>query len=357
MTVPVPTTRDRSTTEHQLGSWLRDHLPGAAQVRVTIGDTPAGTGFSGETLLFTAAWTAGGQECSGDFVARIRPTDYSLYQTHDLETQRRVLEALAGTDVPVPRIIGAQDESQSPLGQPFIVMERVRGRAPADSPPFSVGGWLAEAAPEDQSRLCRSALEVLARIHAVDWAGRGLGFLLTDRVSPVGVEAAMAHDEQFLTWVADGRSLPEFEAAARWLRSHLPEERERVLNWGDARLGNMLFHDFRPTAVLDWEMVTLGAREADLGWWLFFNRLHSEGISRRLPPGFPDEEGTVERYEQVTGHTVSDLHFYLVRSALRGGLLLRRYADMLVASGALSPDASRGPYTPAVRVLEGLMSS
>jgi aminoglycoside phosphotransferase (APT) family kinase protein len=353
--MPVPILRDLSTTEEQLAGWLAERLDGT-DVAVSLVGSPADTGFSGETIFFTARWQAAGTDQSGDFVARVRPTNYTLYPSHDLQTQFRVLDALAATDVPVPPVVGAQSEAGSPLGEPFLVMRRVPGAAPPDNPPFSVSGWVVEASPSQQTRLYESGLEVLARVHAVDWANRGLAFLQHQDSNPVGIEAAMAHDEQFFDWVADGRALPEFAAAIRWLRRHLPEETERVLNWGDSRLGNILFEDFAPTAALDWEMVTLGDRAADLAWWLFFNRVHTDGIRRATPPGFLDERATIARYEELTGHRVQNLHFYLVRAALRGGLLLRRYADMLVARGTIPPDAARGPHTPAVRVLETLLS-
>jgi aminoglycoside phosphotransferase (APT) family kinase protein len=289
--------------------------------------------------------------------ARLRPTGYTLYQEHDLETQWRVIDALhRHTDVPVPEIIGAHTSAEgSPLGAPFFVMERIEGTAPADNPAYTVKGWVADASPVTQGLLYRRALDVLGRIHAVDWAGLGLGFLADSLANPVGVEAAMEHDRRFLEWVAAGRSLPLYEAAMTWLRTNRPDDPDPVLTWGDARLGNMLFRDFRPVAVLDWEMVTLGAREADLGWWMYFNRLHTQGIGRPQLPGFPDEAETLACYHRLTGARLADVSFYLMRAAFRGGLLLVRYTDMLVANGLLAADAPRGPHTPAERVLTALL--
>ena len=44
-----------------------------------------------------------------------------------------------------------------------------------------------------------------------------------------------------------------------------------MLNWGDARVGNILYRDFAPIAVLDWEMATVGPREVDLAWMIFLH--------------------------------------------------------------------------------------
>jgi aminoglycoside phosphotransferase (APT) family kinase protein len=159
--------------------------------------------------------------------------------------------------------------------------------------------------------------------------------------------------------VRAGRRLPLFEEAVVWLRHHLPSEPEVVLNWGDSRLGNILFRDFVPVAVLDWEMVTLGAPEADLAWWVVFNRLHTDGIGKPNLPGFPSPAETVEQYERLSGRpvAVADMAFYEVRAAVRAGLLLVRFTDALVANGTLAADAPKTPYTPATNVLADLLAS
>src|SRR5690606_37754963 len=110
-----------------------------------------------------------------------------------------------------------------------------------------------------------------------------------------------------------------------------------------------------PVAVLDWEMATLCPRSADVGWWLVFNMIHSEGIGRPSLDGIPADDEAVSMYERAAGRDVRDLRFYEVRAALRAALLLTRYTDHLVASGAVSPDADRTPATPALVVLERLL--
>jgi aminoglycoside phosphotransferase (APT) family kinase protein len=332
-------------------------MSGVDDVSVRLLEKPETTGFSSETLLFDASWREGARTEVRQFVARVRPTAYSLYQEHDLTAQWRVMDTLNRcTDLPVPGIIGGDDGETSVLGQPFFVMERVEGRAPPDSPPFTIKGWVAEANVQQREMLHREGLALLARLHLVDWRALGLSFLADGTANPAGVRRALAHDAGFFTWVAAGRRLPIFEEALSWMAAHTPEERPPVLSWGDARLGNMLFRDFRPVAILDWEMVTLAAPEADLGWWIVFDRLHSDGIGRPRPAGFLDEATTVSWYEQLTKQPVRDLGFYKVRAAFRAGLLLRRYTDALVANGTVAPDAPRGPYTPAVNVLADLLS-
>ena len=354
----IPTTRDRAATAVALARWLEDAVPGAADTRVQLHDAPAGTGFSSDTVVFDATWSSPDGPTASSYVARLRPTGYTLYQEHDLEKQWRVIDALQRhSTVPVPRIVGHDTSDASPLGQPFFVMERVEGRAPADAPPYTIAGWLHDAGAADQAALFERALDVLARIHAVDWERLGLGPLLGAATSPpVGTARQMAHDARFLDWVLAGRRFPVFEDAVAWLADRVPDERELVLNWGDARLGNILFRHFAPVAVVDWEMVTLGAPEADLAWWIVFMRLHTTGINKPELPGFPSPADTVHQYERLSGRSVGDLLFYEVRAALRAGLLLVRFTDALVANGTLAPDAPKTPYTPAARVLAQLLA-
>jgi aminoglycoside phosphotransferase (APT) family kinase protein len=355
----IPTTRDRAATAVALARWLEQTIPSAGEVTVDLHEAPPGSGFSSEMLLFDAAWTGAEGAATGAFAARLRPTGYTLYQEHDLDKQWRVIDALQRhTDIPVPRIVGRDTSEPSALGPPFFVMERIDGVAPADAPPYTVAGWLRDATPAEQAALYRRSLDVLTRIHAVEWRALGLEEVLGAATSPpVGIERQMGHDEQFLDWVRAGRRLPLFEEAVAWLRRHLPSEPELVLNWGDSRLGNILFRDFAPVAVVDWEMVTLGAPEADLAWWLVFNRLHTDGIGKPNLPGFPSPAETVEQYQLLSGRSVgaADLTFYEVRAAVRAGLLLVRFTDALVANGTLAADAPKTPYTPATNVLTDLL--
>ncbi len=289
-------------------------------------------------------------------MARVHPGERTLYQEHDLDAQWRVLDALARhSDVPVPRVVGHDTRPDSALGRPFFVMERIDGAAPPDNPPFTTRGWVMDGTDAQRAAMHRDGVDLLARIHAVDVDAAGLGFLADSRANPAGVDAAWRHDERFLAWVADGRDLPLFADALSWMEGHPPPGEQLALSWGDARLGNLLFSGFRPVAVLDWEMVTLAGREADVGWWTVFDRLHTEGIRRPRPAGFLSEADVITRYETQAAHKLGDIHYYQVRAAYRAGLLLVRHTDRLVREGVVPPDARRTPATPAMNVLTDLL--
>ena len=356
--MPVPRARTPEQTAAGLTRWWQDTFPADEPTEVELRPSPRASGFSCETVLFDVVTGAGGRPGARsedgrprrELAARVHPTGYSLYRQHDLDRQWRVIDAVdrAGT-VPVPAIVGA-DASGEYLGQPFFVMARLPGEACADSPPYSVRGWLKDAGAERQRTVARRSIEVLAAIHAVDPAT--LPPQLVADIPP-GIDAQVLDYAEFLAWVADGRKLPEFEATYGWLRAELPSHADRLLCWGDARIGNMLFLEDRPTAVLDWEMACLGPPEVDLAWWLVFDQIHTVG--RGLPPlpGFPSEPETVDLYESLTGHEVRCLRWYELWAALRATVLLFRFHDMLERAG-LAPAPDRAAYQPGLEVMRRL---
>ena len=152
--MPVPITRDADATRDQLTKWLAQTLPDVDDVELTRLDFGGANGYSNETIIFDATWRAASGEDRGEFVARVKPTGYSIFPDYDLLMQARVMDILSrNTSSPVPRVIGGADEDDSPLGQPFFVMERVSGLIPADHPPYPLKGWLVDAAPAQQAKV------------------------------------------------------------------------------------------------------------------------------------------------------------------------------------------------------------
>jgi aminoglycoside phosphotransferase (APT) family kinase protein len=92
-----------------------------------------------------------------------------------------------------------------------------------------------------------------------------------------------------------------------------------VLAWGDARIGNVLYDDFQPSAVLDWEMATVGPRELDVSWMIFAHMVFQELAGLAGLPGLPDvmrEEDVRATYESLTGTKLGDLRWFYVYSGV-----------------------------------------
>ena len=192
-------------------------------------------------------------------VLRIKPPGPILPGAHAVEREFRVLRALEGSPVPVPRAL-ALEEDTGVLGRPFYVMERLEGRVFAEAA-------MPELGAEDRRACLLAAFETLAVLHGLDPEALGLG----DFGRPGGYFA-----RQFARWrrayaESPGPRIAELDRLIGWLEGHLPEDDGRVaVVHGDYRIGNLMFHPTEPRviAVLDWELSTLGHPLADLGFCL-----------------------------------------------------------------------------------------
>lgn len=315
--------RDTQALPQQLSRWLASVLPEREAPVVTIENGVDANGMSSETILLTARWGTEEQR----LVARVAPTaaDVPVFSSYRLDHQfelMRLVEELS--DVPVPRVRWI-DTSGDVLGTPFFLMDRVDGEVPPDVMPYTFGGnWFADAPPERQRELQDSTVEVLAQLHSIPDAAQRFSFLAD--VDPPGDTPLRRHFGWLKEWyefaVPDiGRS-PLVEQALGWLEEHFPNDvaaSAPVLAWGDSRVGNVLYSDFRPVAVLDWEMATVGPRELDVSWIIFAHMVFQELAGLAGLPGLPDvlrEEDVRTTYEQLTGVSLGDLHWFYIYSAV-----------------------------------------
>jgi aminoglycoside phosphotransferase (APT) family kinase protein len=242
------------------------------------------------------------------------------------------------------------------FGQQFFVMDASEGEAPSDVPPYHTPvGMCFEASPADRAKMWWSGIEVLARIHEVDWHDRGLAFL-GDAWSPrAAMDAQLDYWAGYFEWARTAEPQPILDHSLLWLRNNRPTPVRTALCWGDSRLGNMLFKDFEVTAVLDWEMAFLGDPEADLAWWLFLDWNHSEGYQIPRLEGFPARDETVARYERLSGRRIENLHYYDVFAAFRFGAVMARVATIMRENGLPMPTEDFASNNPCTRRLADLL--
>ncbi len=343
--MPIPEQRDLEATRGILAAWLVGNL-GVDAVEVGPIQGPALTGFSNETLLFDATYTRRGRQVTEGLVVRVKPTAHTVFLESDFEWQYQVLDLLGSkTDVPVP-VVRAFEADPSILGAPFFLMERIDGcRVPADSPPYTVGGWIHDdATPEQRRTLVESGLDQLVKIHSLDWRALGLDFLDKPQYGSLGIEQQIRYYDAAYEWAAEGEDQPTTGAALEWIHTNRPTvDPEITLCWGDARINNQLFDDsYHVRAVLDWEMVTLADPMMDLGWWLFLDRHFHEGAGRPRLEGFPTREEMVAYYEAKSRRAARDLEFYEVFAGFRFAVVMMRIKSLLVEFELMPPDSDMG---------------
>lgn len=313
--------RDTSTLPSVLSQWLSTVIPGGVAPQITVESGIDANGMSSETIILTGRWDEDGHQREEKWVARVAPTaeDVPVFSSYRMDHQFDVIRLVAEkTDVPVPRVRWLQADG-SVLGAPFFLMDYVEGQVPPDMMPYTFGNnWFADAPAERQRELQDSTVDVIADLHSIPDPEQVFGFL-SDGSDPNALR-------RNLNWLKDwyafavpdlGRS-SLIERALEWLEANWPADvaaTDPVLVWGDSRVGNVLYSDFRPVAVLDWEMAVLGPREMDVSWIIFAHMVFQELAGLAGLPGLPDfmrEDDVRARYAERTGVELGDLHWFYV---------------------------------------------
>ncbi|GJF33158.1 putative phosphotransferase [Kitasatospora sp. NE20-6] len=335
--MPVPLQRDPDLTRAVLTRWLAARSDGTGAVELGPVTVPEGAGFSGEILLVDAELTEAGDRTRQALAVRVAPTGHRVFPEDTWAAQVRLLKLLGDTGLPVPKVLG-DEPSADHLGAPFLVMERIDGRVPADLPSYHRQGWLADLPPADRADVWNGGVDALAAVHRLDPKETGADFLDRPAFGPTGSAQLFGHFTHHLGFYGVADDNAPAAAALDWLRAHLPGDRAPAsLLWGDARLGNIVYAGTRPAALLDWETAALGPAEADLAWYLHLDRHLSEGIGAPRLTGLPDRAATVARWEERTGRTAENLPYHEVFAAYRFCVVTARVARLLDGSGILPP--------------------
>jgi aminoglycoside phosphotransferase (APT) family kinase protein len=347
--------RDQEQTRADLTAWLATKLPSGAAPEVTE-LTAAPTGQSSETLLFTASWHDDGARQDRRLVARVapRPADMPVFPSYHMEREFQVIRSVGElTGVPVPEAVWAEPDPVA-LGTPFYIMSRVDGDVPNDIT-YNSAGWLFEAGAGRQRALQESTVSVMAALHAVPDPERSFAFLQFPQAGDTALQRHVAHARAWYDYAIPSAGRCELiERGFAWLADNWPAgSQETVLSWGDARVNNVIYRDFRPVALLDWEMAGLGPREIDLAWLVGGHDVLQEIAGLFGSPGLPDFlklEDVATQYEALTGYAVRDMNFYLTYTAIQWAIVFVLAGVRRVHFGEQPPPAdvhdliiNRGP--------------
>ena len=327
-----------------LAPWLESHVEGfhdLMEVRKFSG------GQSNPTFLITAQ--------SGKYVLRAKPPGELLKSAHQVNREYRVMKALAGSGVPVPRMFALSDED-SPIGRMFFVMEYLDGHIFWDPALPEIHEYHGEKAPERRALIYDRMNAVLARLHQVDAEAVGLG----DFGKP-----GSYFERQLSRWTqqyaaSEIERNDDLHKLIDWLSSRIPADDGQVsLVHGDYRLDNMVFarDSARILGLLDWELSTLGHPLADLAYQCMQWRLPHQGGFRglggidRKAIGIPTEEEYVAAYCKRRGiGAIDDWPVYLAFSFFRLAAILQGVYKRSVDGNASNPEKARA-YGAAVPLM------
>jgi len=271
---------------------------------------------------------------AGDYVLRKKPAGPLLPSAHAIDREYRVMQALAGSGVAVPRMLAWCGDT-SIIGTDFFLMEFLDGRVLADPA-------LPQCAPGERAAIYREMARVIARLHSVDVEALGL--------SSFGKPGNYVA-RQVARWVDQcSRSTialpPAMRELMEWLPAHVPADAATCLVHGDFRIDNLVFHATEPRVigVLDWELSTLGDPLADfsyhcMAWrvdpalWRGIGGLDLQAL------GIPSEAEHVRAYAQATGRAIAHWDYYMAYNLFRMAAILHGIAQRAADGTAAAGDA------------------
>ena len=322
--------RDLVRAGEVLEAWLRHRLDLASATVSGVG-LPDRAGLSNETILFDAVLDDGASTTTEHLVLRVSPSaEHQLFADTLFQTQARLLRVLRDEQqLRVPNVRWFEDDPRW-FERPFFVMDRARGRVPISEPIYNAEGWLHDASPAQRRRAWESAMTELVRINRVP--PDLVRFLPGGSGEAPGLHEALHGIRAQYAWACAGVEHPIVDRLWDWLESNLPAAPPIGLSWGDARIGNMMFDDdFEVVVVMDWELVSLGTPIMDLGWWLFFDDVHSQGHPRLQ--GLGDRQETIDLWEEGTGLSADGVEWFEILAAVRLAALTIRSLDLMGIKG------------------------
>ncbi|MFI9379682.1 phosphotransferase family protein [Kutzneria sp. NPDC052558] len=273
-----------------------------------------------------------------DWVLRRPPLGHVLATAHDMGREFRVISALAPTKVPVPRT-ELYCEDASVIGAPFYLMDRV------DGTPMRSRADTAGLSEQQAARVADELIDVLAELHEVDPQQVGLG----DFGRPEGFMTRQVARWRKQLDASRSRDLPGIEELHAKLAATVPTAQRATIVHGDYRLDNALVttDPLAISAVLDWEMSTLGDPLSDLGlfvvYWAGVGRAEDDPITNGVnaTPGFPAIDTLVERYARRTGLDVSGLGWYVAFAYFKLAVILEGIHYRFVQGGTVGAGFER----------------
>lgn len=295
----------------RLRNYLGEHLTGFSG-QLEVSQFPSG--FSNLTYLVKSG--------NKEYVLRRPPFGANIKGAHDMGREFKVLSLLKPVypKVPTP-MLHCLDESV--LGAEFYVMERVRGVILRGRPPKDI-----DLSPALMKSISEACIDNLANLHTMDLKVSGLeGFGKPEGYTQRQVEGWVKRYYQ-----AETDTLDSMNQVADWLQVNIPEQKHISFIHNDYKYDNLVLnpdHLSEITAILDWEMSTVGNPLMDLGTSLAYWAQADDAdalkpFSLTWLPGNLNREEFANRYAEKTGFDMTDQVFYYVFGAFKIGVIIQQ---------------------------------
>jgi aminoglycoside phosphotransferase (APT) family kinase protein len=241
-----------------------------------------------------------------------RPPLGATAGAHDMLREFRMLSALGGTSVPVPRALVCAD-GDSPLGVPFLVMSFEEGTV------YTRRAQLEELGLARTCAIGRRMVNALADLHRVDPAAVGLD----DFGRPKGFTKRQVRRWTSRAQTSSFGEHPAARAIVKALTSWHPQPAGTHVVHGDFRLDNLLVNGRgRIQAVIDWELATLGCPLTDVAMLAVHQRLAALGPGMAITDattalGFPGPDQVLDLYASASGRNLPDIGLHQALAALK----------------------------------------
>lgn len=254
-------------------------------------------------------------------VIRRPPEGELLPKAHDMSREWSIISSLANTPVPVPAAYGFC-ESPDVTGAWFYVMGWVEGHPLYNSD--DTEQWIPES---ERKKAAFSFIDVLADLHSVDPDEVGLGDL-----GKKDAYVARQLKTWYRSWASSIEDAKHDDERAhelqRFFLENVPEQGPARVVHGDYGLHNVLIGpNHNVTAVLDWEISTLGDPLADLAYALIqfpdasVGEPAQEGTATAVS-GFPTRAELAQRYAAKTGRNLDMLDYYVGFNRWKGAAIV-----------------------------------
>lgn len=274
---------------------------------------------------------------SKKYVLRRKPPGKLLPSAHAIEREYRVMTALGAVGFPVPRTY-ALCEDPDVIGTAFFIMDYIEGRIFWDAS-------LPEAAAAERRALYLELVDVIARLHKIDFEKLGLGdFGKTGNYFERQIDR---WSKQYVA--AETTKIDDMDKLMAWLPTAIPSDAAVSIVHGDFRFDNVIIDKTAPKAlaVLDWELSTLGHPLADFTYflmvWHFPPTIRGGLAGLDLKAlGVPMLEEAIARYcEKIGRRTLADFDFCLAYNMFRLASIAQGVYARALQGNASSPEGVR----------------